>query len=84
MYFPEIWKKQQLVLISKGKEMLDTSGKLLERLLKPRFIAAIENGEGLSTRQYGFRSSRSTISALREWKPIYVACDTARDFGRKK
>ena len=76
--FPEIWKKQRLVLISKGKGdpedpsayrplcMLDTSGKLLERLLKPRLTAAVENSGGLSARQYGFRPGRSTIDALRE------------------
>ena len=76
--FLEIWKKQRLILISKGKGdpedssayrplcMLDTSGKLLERQLKPRLSAAIENGGGPSARQFGFRSGRSTIDALRE------------------
>ena len=54
-YEQSIWKKQRLVLISKGKGypedpsayrplcVLDTLGKLLERLLKPRLSAAIEN-----------------------------------------
>ena len=46
--------------------MLDKSGKLIERLLKPRFTAAIENGDGLFARQYGFRPSHSTIGTLRE------------------
>ena len=45
---------------------LDTSGKLLERFLKPRLTAAIENGDGWPAKQYGFRSGRSTIGASRE------------------
>ena len=77
-YNAEIWKKQWLVLIRRGKGdpedpstyrplcMLDTSGKLLERIFKPRLSAAIENGGGLSARQYGFRPGCSTIDALRE------------------
>lgn len=74
--FPEIWKKQKLVLISKGKGdaespssyrplcMLDTAGKLLERLIKPRLNEAIQASGGLSNRQHGFRPGRSTIGAL--------------------
>lgn len=76
--FPEIWKKQQLVLISKGKGepespsayrplcLLDTAGKLLEGLLKPRLEEAVRAGGGLSERQHGFRSGRSTIGALKD------------------
>ena len=46
--------------------MLDSSARLLERLLKPRLSAAIENGGGRSARQYDFRPGRSPINALRE------------------
>ena len=75
--FPEPWKKQRLVLISKGKGdpnlpsayrplcMLDTAGKLYERLLKPRLEAAINEAGGLSSRQHGFRPGRSTLGAIR-------------------
>lgn len=74
--FPEVWKRQKLVLISKGKGdpetpsayrplcMLDTAGKLLERLIKPRISTAINNAGGLSERQHGFRPGRSTIGAV--------------------
>ncbi len=74
--FPEIWKKQQLVLISKGKGdpdspsayrplcMLDTAGKLLERMLKPRIEEAITTAGGLSPKQYGFRPGKSTLGAI--------------------
>ncbi|KAH8380864.1 hypothetical protein KR093_006014, partial [Drosophila rubida] len=44
--------------------MLDTAGKLLERLLKPRLSTAIERAGGLSNRQHGFRPGRSTAGAL--------------------
>lgn len=76
--FPEVWKRQQLVLVSKGKGdpespsayrplcMLDTAGKLLEILLKPRIHAALENAGGLSARQHGFRLGRSTIGAIED------------------
>lgn len=76
--FPEVWKTQRLVLISKGKEdmtapnayrplcMLDIAGKLLEKLLKPRIAAAIEEAGGLSDKQYGFRKNRSTIGAVEQ------------------
>lgn len=76
--FPEVWKRQKLVLISKGKGdpkapsayrplcMLDTAGKLFERMIKPRISAAINNAGGLSDRQYGFRPGRSTIGAVQD------------------
>ena len=76
--FPETWKKQRLVLISKGKGepatpaayrplcMLDTAGKLLEKMLKPRLAAAIEASGGLSPRQHGFRAGKSTLGAIQE------------------
>ena len=76
--FPKIWKQQRLVLINKGKGdptqpssyrplcMLNTTGKLYERLLKPRLTAAIERAGGLSKHQHGFRKGRSTIGAIDE------------------
>lgn len=77
-YFPERWKKQKLTLISKGKGdpaqpsayrplcMLDTAGKLLERLIKIRLSAAVDRAGGLSDKQYGFRNKRSTINAIED------------------
>lgn len=85
--FPSRWKTQRLVLISKGKGdpaspsayrplcMLDTAGKLLERLLKPRLTQAVEAGGGLSDHQFGFRAGRSTIGAVRE---VVRAFETAQ------
>lgn len=76
--FPKKWKLQRLVLISKGKGdpnspsayrplcLLDTAGKLLEKLLKPRLDRAVQYSAGLSDRQYGFREGRSTIDATRK------------------
>lgn len=76
--FPDAWKKQRLTLISKGKGdpespaayrplcMLDTAGKLYERLLKPRLKTAVETGGGLSDRQHGFRPGRSTLGAIQD------------------
>ena len=75
--FPDRWKKQKLVLIPKGSNasgdpssfrplcMLDTAGKVLERIIANRLEVAIENAGGLAEHQYGFRRSRSTIDAIR-------------------
>lgn len=76
--FPKAWKRQRLVLISKGKGdpnspsgnrplcMLDTTGKLLEKLIKPRLNDAIDRAGGLSPRQHGFRQGFSTVGAVQQ------------------
>ena len=75
--FPKKWKRQRLVLISKGKgdqntaagnrplRMLDTVGKLLEKRIRPRLQAAVKVGGDLSKRQFGFRKDKSTIDVVR-------------------
>lgn len=92
--FPKIWKVQQLVLISKGKGdpdlpsayrplcMLDTAGKLLERLLKPRLNEAINATGGLSDRQHGFRPGRSTIGALKDAVDAFEAAQQKTHYSR--
>ncbi|CAB0045376.1 unnamed protein product [Trichogramma brassicae] len=74
--FPKCWKRQRLVLLPKpGKPpeepssyrplcMLDTAGKILERLICDRLEAITESPGGLSDHQYGFRKGRSTINAI--------------------
>ncbi|CAB0037365.1 unnamed protein product [Trichogramma brassicae] len=74
--FPACWKRQSLVLLPKpGKPpeepssyrplcMLDTAGKILERLICDRLEAITESPGGLSDHQYGFRKGRSTINAI--------------------
>lgn len=76
--FSARWKQARLVLISKGKgdpnspssfrplSLLDTCGKTLELLLRPRLLEAIRMAGDFSDRQYGFRPQRSTIGAIRE------------------
>ena len=76
--FPKTWKTQRLVLIPKGKTdsltpanyrplcMLNTAGKLLETLLKPRLAIAVERSGGLSKQQHGFRKGQSTIGAIEQ------------------
>jgi len=72
--FPRIWKRQRLVLLPKGKKppdepssyrplcMLDTAGKILERIVHQRIEAAVE--PLLASNQYGFRKGRSTLDAI--------------------
>ncbi|XP_011309785.1 uncharacterized protein [Fopius arisanus] len=80
--FPAMWKQQRLVLLLKANKppdepssyrplcMLDTAGKILERLIHQRIDAAVE--PALVGNQYGFRKSRSTVDA------INLAVETAR------
>ena len=75
--FPDRWKIQKLVLLPKpGKPpghpssyrpicLLDTVGKLLERLILNRLTTFTEGEHGLSNRQFGFRKGRSTVDAVR-------------------
>lgn len=74
--FPPQWKRQKLVLIPKaGKPpgepssyrpicLLDTVGKMLERVIYNRLLPIVENRGGLSERQFGFRKARSTVDAI--------------------
>lgn len=83
--FPKQWKIQRLVLLPKGKKdlndpssyrpicLLDTAGKILERIICERLQGAIESKGGLADNQYGFRKARSTIDAIK------LVVDTARD-----
>lgn len=75
-HFPEKWKRQKLVLLPKpGKPpgdsssyrpicLLDTLGKLLERIILNRLTKYIESENGLSKMQFGFRKGRSTVDAI--------------------
>lgn len=75
--FPDIWKRQKLVLLPKpGKPpgdpsayrpicLLDTVGKLLEKVILNRLTKYTESGSGLSEMQFGFRKGRSTVDAIR-------------------
>jgi len=72
--FPTRWKRQRLVLLPKGKKppddpssyrplcMLDSEGKILERIVADRLEQYID--PQLSEFQFGFRGGRSTIDAL--------------------
>lgn len=93
--FPEIWKVQRLVLISKGKGtpgtpaayrplcMLDTAGKLLEKMLKYRLVMEIENSGGLSEQQHGFRTGRSTIGAIQQVVKVVEETQQGNHYSRK-
>lgn len=72
--FPNKWKRQRLVLLPKGKMppenptshrplcMLDTIGKVLERIVHQRLEAVVESH--LADNQFGFRKGRSTLDAI--------------------
>lgn len=74
--FPKKWKKQQLILLPKpGKPpgdpssyrpicLLDTAGKILERIIQNRLRQTTEGEGGLSPNQFGFRAARSTVDAI--------------------
>ena len=74
--FPACWKQQTLILLPKGNKspdepssyrpicLLDTVGKILERIIYNRLGEYSEGARGLSESQYGFRKARSTIDAI--------------------
>uniref|UniRef100_A0A2M4BC28 Putative waldo-6 aae n=1 Tax=Anopheles marajoara TaxID=58244 RepID=A0A2M4BC28_9DIPT len=75
-HFPSRWKRQKLVLLPKpGKPpgeassyrpicLIDTVGKLFEKVIQNRLSRYTEGENGLSERQFGFRRGRSTIDAI--------------------
>jgi len=94
--FPPRWKRARLVLIRKGPDkppdqpssyrpicMLDSSGKLLERLLLQRLESHLDahGGRRRAANQYGFRKGVSTVSAVE--KVLSVAADAASRPGTK-
>lgn len=74
--FPDCWKRQKLVLIPKpGKArdgpssyrpicLLDTLGKLFEKIILRRLTKLTEGDNGLSEKQFGFRKGKSTLEAI--------------------
>ncbi|KAL1446222.1 hypothetical protein WDU94_003696, partial [Cyamophila willieti] len=78
--FPTTWKSAKLVLIEKEKKpgdtessyrpicLLDSMGKVFERLIKIRLEKEIVINGGLSPHQYGFMAGKSTIDAMLEVK----------------
>ena len=74
--FPEVWKKQKLDLLPKPNKrhgdpssyrpicLLDTAGKIFERIIYNRLLPFVELNRGLSERQFGFRKNRSTTNAI--------------------
>ncbi|KAL4083153.1 hypothetical protein QTP88_028519 [Uroleucon formosanum] len=75
--FPSRWKESRLVLLHKGPSkpttepssyrplcMLDSSGKLLERLILARLDTHLDSTGHRSPNQYGFRQGSSTSEAM--------------------
>ncbi|XP_046681483.1 uncharacterized protein LOC124368252 [Homalodisca vitripennis] len=72
--FPRKWKQQRLVLLPKGKKppdeplsyrplcMLDTVGKILERIIHKRVEKVVD--QLLADKQHGFRKGRSALVAI--------------------
>lgn len=75
-HFPTAWKEAKLVLLQKGNKpleepasyrpicLLNTVGKLLERVIKKRLEDHLEEAGGMSDRQFGFTKGRSTVDAI--------------------
>lgn len=94
--FPPCWKRARLVLLRKGPDkppeapssyrpicMLDTTGKLLERLLLQRLDEHLDSfgGRRLAQNQYGFRKGIGTESAV--GKVLELAALAATGPGQK-
>lgn len=75
---PRIWKEAAVALIPKAKKseqkemtfrplcLLNTMGKLYEKMILNRLMEEIKRKELISKRQYGFTPGKSTIQAAKE------------------
>lgn len=93
--FPDSWKTQRLVLLPKPNKrlgdpssyrpicLLDTMGKILEKVIYNRLLPAVEERHGLSDRQFGFRRARSTVDAIRRVTSIIRAAIEGKGAERK-
>ena len=63
--------------------MLDTAGKLFEKLIKSRLHAAVERAGGLSQRQYGFRPGKSTVDAIQEVVEAVRVAENRNHYSRR-
>ncbi|KAL4134772.1 hypothetical protein QTP88_006487 [Uroleucon formosanum] len=84
--FPKPWKRARLVLLRKSDKpldkassyrplcLLDSCGKLFEKLLDNRIREHLESTSGLADSQYGFRKGRSTIHAIQKLMSIVHNC----------
>ena len=93
MFFVD-WKKQRLVLLSKGKKslgdasscrpscLLDKTGKLLGEMILQRLRGHMIGENGLSENQFGFRKGRSTADSIQAVADI--ATEARRGTGKRK
>ncbi|KAL4153093.1 hypothetical protein QTP88_000926 [Uroleucon formosanum] len=75
-HFPSSWKKARLVLLWKGDKplqepssyrplcLLDSTGKLFEKIIDNRMRTFMEANDCLHGNQFGFRAGRSTTDAV--------------------
>jgi len=82
-FYPLSWKLANLVLIPKQRRppndsasyrqlyMLNTTGKIFERLLVRRLNHFLENTNALCESQYGFRRHRSTVDVIERLR-LYI------------
>jgi len=80
--FPRRWKVQKLLLLNKpGKPLgeassyrpiclLDTVGKVFEKLISKRLNLAVDAAGGLYPTQFGFRKGKYTLDAIRTFTGI--------------
>lgn len=80
--FPDEWKVARLVLIEKPRKsadispsyrpigIIDTLGKVLEKLVNKRLQAELERLEIIHENQFGFRKGRGTLDAIRSIEDI--------------
>jgi len=85
--FPKPWKRARLVLLRKDDKpldqvssyrplcLLDSCGKLFEKLIDNRIRAHLDSTNGLADTQYGFRRGRSTIHAVHKLVATAINCN---------
>jgi len=93
--FPDNWKTALLVLLRKGAKplelpssyrplcLINSVGKLFERLLKARITDQLSRTDGISINQYGFMRGRSTTQAIKHVMKIVNRVGSGQLYNRK-
>lgn len=91
--FPHAWKRAKLVLLRKGSKpldvassyrplcLLDSAGKLFEKILDNRIRDFLEASNGIAASQFGFRRGRSTVHAVNKLVGIVNGCNSGVKVG---
>lgn len=92
--FPDIWKISRLVLLEKPRKgdeeksyrpicVMDTLGKVLEKLINVRLQSELERNGTIHANQFGFQKGKCSLDALQSVKEVVENIKT-RSYGNQE